>query len=74
MNMEKALWILNLMSLTGAWLNSSLHRRQLQACYVLWTVANVGWVAAFYYRGMWPETFLFAGYLGFSLRGLRKGF
>lgn len=70
--MDKALWILNILSVIGAILNSNLHPRQLRSSYKIWIISNTGWCIAFAVRSMWPEFVLFLVYLLFSIKGFLK--
>ena len=61
-------WTLSALGVTGAVLNA----RRRRACFVFWTIANVGWIISFSSRGLWPEAALFTVYLATSTYGLYK--
>lgn len=67
-----ATWILTALSLTGAFLNASLTPEKVLACYLLWIVANAGWVVHFYRREEWSKCFLFASYFLITANGLKN--
>ena len=58
-------WTLALMGVTGAILNAA----HMRVSFMLWMMANCGWVAVFIQQKKWPETFLFIVYLATSIIG-----
>jgi len=42
------------------------------AGWVIWTIANLGWIVSFSHKGMLAEAFLFSVYLVLSVYGIFK--
>lgn len=61
-------WVLTAMSLMGSWLN--IHKKI--SSWVIWAVANFGWVVSFASRHMYAEATLFVVYFFLSLYGIFK--
>ena len=61
-------WLLTGLSLAGTWFN--IQKRL--AGWLIWSVANAGWVAAFASRKLWAEATLFSIYLILSIYGYFK--
>ena len=61
-------WILTGLSILGTIYNLQKH----VAGWVIWTIANLGWVAIFFSKGMMAEAFLFSVYLLLSIYGIFK--
>ncbi|HIJ91300.1 MAG TPA: hypothetical protein HPP95_10665 [Deltaproteobacteria bacterium] len=61
-------WILTGLSILGTIYN--LQKRV--AGWVIWSIANLGWIAAFSHKGMMAEAFLFSVYLVLSVYGIFK--
>lgn len=61
-------WILTGLSLAGTWFNI----QKKIVGWLIWSVANVGWVISFMLKGMPAETTLFAVYLVLSVYGAVK--
>lgn len=66
-------WILTVLSLTGAFLNSQCSAAALRWSYFIWIVANAGWIFHFIIKDdSIPEIVLFVIYFFIALRGFRK--
>ncbi len=61
-------WTLTGMSLLGTWLNI----QKKVSCWLIWSIANIGWAISFSLRGMYAETVLFGVYLILSTYGWLK--
>lgn len=61
-------WILTGLSILGTLFN--LQKRA--AGWVIWSIANLGWIVVFLGREMMAEAFLFAVYLVLSVYGIFK--
>ncbi|MFA7346561.1 MAG: nicotinamide mononucleotide transporter [Desulfurivibrionaceae bacterium] len=61
-------WILTGLSILGTLYN--LQKRA--AGWVIWTIANLGWIISFSHKGMMAEAFLFSVYLVLSVYGIFK--
>jgi nicotinamide riboside transporter PnuC len=61
-------WILTGLSIVGTLYN--LQKRT--AGWVIWSIANVGWIVMFSRKGMMAEAFLFSVYLVLSVYGIFK--
>ena len=61
-------WILTGLSILGTLYN--LQKRA--AGWVIWTIANLGWIVSFSHKGMLAEAFLFSVYLVLSVYGIFK--
>ena len=59
-------WVLTAMGVIGAFLNALGNR----TCFVIWIVANIGWITVNLQRRSWPEVALFSVYLGTAVLGL----
>lgn len=58
-------WTLTGLSLLGTWLNI----QKKVACWLIWSIANIGWAISFFSREMYAETALFSVYLILSIYG-----
>jgi len=58
-------WTLTGLSILGTWLNI----KKQSHCWLVWSVANVGWIVSFGLKGMTAEATLFFVYLGLSIYG-----
>jgi len=58
-------WTLTALSILGTWLNI----KKKTSCWLVWAVANIGWVVSFAIKGMAAEATLFLVYLGLSIYG-----
>lgn len=63
---KKLRWALTVMGITGATLNAL----GLGICFIIWIIANIGWIAVNIQRRSWPEAALFSAYLATSILGL----
>lgn len=61
-------WCLTGLSLIGTWFN--IQKNILG--WVIWAVANTGWVISFVHKGMFPEATLFSAYLILCIYGFFK--
>ena len=61
-------WILTVLSLAGTWFNI----QKKLASWLIWSVANAGWVVSFALKQMWAEATLFFVYLILSIYGYFK--
>ena len=61
-------WILTGLSILGTLYN--LQKRV--AGWVIWSIANLGWIIIFTRKGMMAESFLFSVYLVLSVYGIFK--
>ena len=61
-------WALTAMSLIGTWFNI----QKKVSGWVIWLVANLGWVTIFTLKGMVPEATLFSAYTILSIYGIVK--
>ena len=61
-------WVLTILSIVGSWYN--IQKNSL--CFVIWSLANIGWIISFFFKGMYPQATLFIVYLLFSLYGWEK--
>jgi len=61
-------WILTGLSILGTLFNLQKH----VAGWVIWTIANLGWIISFSHKGMLAEAFLFSVYLVLSVYGIFK--
>lgn len=60
-----ATWLFTLMSATGVVLNIRKDKR----CFLVWIVANAGWIAVDIYKGILAQAALFVIYTGLSVWG-----
>lgn len=58
-------WLLTALSLAGTWLNI---QKKLGG-WLIWSVANTGWVISFSLKQLWAEATLFFIYLILSIYG-----
>lgn len=56
------------LSLLGCWFNI----QKKVASWVIWSLANIGWIICFASKGMLAESTLFSIYLALSLYGIFK--
>ncbi|MGE4297436.1 MAG: nicotinamide mononucleotide transporter [Desulfovibrionaceae bacterium] len=64
--MESVLtWVLTAMSLTGIVLNIKKNRK----CFLIWIVANMGWIVVNLRHGIQAQALLFVVYTGMSIWG-----
>lgn len=64
--LEQALtWILTAMSITGVVLNVKKNRM----CFIIWIIANAGWITINILHGIYAQAFLFVIYTGLSVWG-----
>ncbi|MBU0485888.1 MAG: nicotinamide mononucleotide transporter family protein [Proteobacteria bacterium] len=61
-------WFLTALSLIGSWLNI----KKKVASWIIWAIANAGWIVSFSMKGMTAEATLFAVYLVLSIYGAIK--
>lgn len=61
-------WLLTGLSLLGCWFNI----QKSAVGWVIWSVANVGWIITFLAKGMIAESTLFSVYLALSIYGIFK--
>ncbi len=61
-------WLLTALSIIGTLYN--LQKRA--AGWVIWTISNAGWIAAFAMKGLLAEATLFSVYLVLSVYGIFK--
>ncbi|MDG4476164.1 nicotinamide mononucleotide transporter [Thiovibrio frasassiensis] len=61
-------WILTGLSILGTLYN--LQKRV--AGWVIWSIANIGWIVCFFQKDMMAEAFLFSVYLVLSVYGIFK--
>jgi len=61
-------WFLTGLSLLGCWFNI----QKSVTGWVIWSVANVGWIISFLAKEMFAESTLFSVYLILSLYGIVK--
>ncbi len=61
-------WILTTMSIAGTWLNI----QKKTSCWIVWSIANLGWIISFVMKRMPAEASLFIVYLGLSVYGWLK--
>ena len=61
-------WILTFLSIMGTLLNI----QKKLSCWVVWSVANVGWIVSFSLKDMMAEATLFVVYLILSTYGYLK--
>jgi nicotinamide riboside transporter PnuC len=61
-------WILTGLSILGTVFNLQKH----VAGWVIWTIANLGWIIIFFQKRMMAEAFLFSVYLVLSVYGIFK--
>ena len=61
-------WMLTILSIVGTWFN--LQKRV--AGWIIWTIANLGWVISFTIKGLLAEATLFTVYLFLSIYGIFK--
>lgn len=61
-------WVLTSLSLIGTWFNI----QKKVTGWVIWLIANVGWVVSFSLKGMLAEATLFSAYTLFSIYGIIK--
>ncbi len=61
-------WILTGLSLAGTWFNI----QKKVTGWVIWFIANIGWVASFLQKSMWAEASLFGAYTVLSIYGMYK--
>ena len=58
-------WTLTALSIFGTILNI----KKKVSCWLVWGVANIGWVVSFSLKGMTAEAALFLVYFGLSIYG-----
>ena len=58
-------WLLTSLSLAGTWFNI----QKKLAGWVVWSIANTGWVISFASKNLWAEATLFFIYLILSIYG-----
>ena len=61
-------WLLTGLSLLGCWFNI----QKSVVGWVIWTIANIGWIITFVAKGMLAESTLFTVYLALSIYGIFK--
>jgi nicotinamide riboside transporter PnuC len=61
-------WVLTALSIIGSWYN--IQKRS--SCWLIWSLANVGWIISFSLKEMYPQATLFIVYLCISLYGWAK--
>jgi len=61
-------WILTIFSLAGTWYNI----QKKLVSWIIWSIANAGWVVSFAAKHMWAEATLFFIYLILSVYGFFK--
>ena len=61
-------WTLTFLSILGTWLNI----QKKLSCWIVWSVANIGWIISFTMKGMMAEATLFVVYLILSVFGYYK--
>ena len=61
-------WLLTGLSLLGCWYNIQKN----VASWVIWSIANIGWIVTFMAKGMIAESTLFSVYLALSVYGVFK--
>lgn len=54
------------LSLWGTWLNIQKN----VVGWVIWLIANIGWIISFSCRGMYPEAFLYTVFAGLAVWGI----
>ncbi len=59
-------WILTCLSLTGTFLNI----KKKVSGWIVWLVANLGWVTSFMWKGMLAEATLFSAYSILCIYGI----
>ncbi len=61
-------WLLTVFSLLGCWFNI----QKKVVSWVIWSVANLGWIISFSSKEMFAEATLFTVYLALSIYGIIK--
>lgn len=61
-------WILTILSIIGTLFNL----QKKVAGWIIWSIANVGWIVSFSLKGMMAEVTLFGVYLVLSIYGVFK--